>query len=326
MSDAFYPVRKVAPAFKVKPSDWRELWRGALPVIALCGMLIVVLAIEPNSRSYAGLTLLLQSSVPLLLASVAQMCLIVLGDIDLGIGSAIGLVNVIAVTWLSQRPWLGWVTCIAIVAGYMAMGALIHVRRLPAIIVSLGASFIWLGLALLRLPTPGGTASSWLVTFFNTNTPIVPLPIVIAGVVAIAGHVFLTRTRGGTIVRGAGGNSDAVARAGWSLLHVRLVLYGLAGLVVLLAGLAVTANTTSGDANASQGYTLLSVAAVILGGGQFRGGIIAPIRTVAGAITISLVGSLLAFLNVSSDYQIGVQGAILIAVLAGRTLARPGLV
>jgi ribose transport system permease protein len=106
---------------------------------------------------------------------------------------------------------------------------------------------------------------------------------------------------------------------------VRLILFGLAGIFVLLAGLAVTANTTSGDANASQGYTLLSIAAVILGGGQFTGGIIAPVGTVAGAITISLVGSLLAFLNVSSDYQIGVQGAILIAVLAGRALTRRGL-
>lgn len=316
------PMRDATRRLGASPNGWRDLSRSALPVLALIGMLIAVFSVQPNSTSYGGLTLLLQSSVPLLLASVAQMWVIVLGDIDLGIGSAIGLVNVIAATWLSHDFWLAGAGYIGIVAGYMAMGVLIHVRRLPAIIVSLGASFTWLGLALLKLPTPGGTAPSGLVTFFNANPPGIPLPILIAVIVGIGGYVVLGRTRYGAIIRGAGGNPEAVRRAGWSLLTVRLVLYGLAGVFVLLAGLAVTANTTSGDANASQGYTLLSIAAVILGGGEFAGGIVAPVGTVIGAITIGLVGSLLAFLNVSSDYQIGVQGAILVAVLAGRALGR----
>lgn len=322
MSVFSLPMRDVTRRLGASPGGWRELLRSTLPVLALIGMLLVVFSVQPNSKSYSGLTLLLQSSVPLLLASAAQMWVIVLGDIDLGIGSAIGLVNVIAATWLSRDVWLGGASYVAIVAGYMAMGALIHIRRLPAIIVTLGASFTWLGLALLKLPTPGGTAPAWLVRFFNANPPAVPLPIVVAVIVAIVGHVILARSRYGAIIRGAGGNAEAVRRAGWSLLTVRLVLYGLAGVFVLLAGLAVTANTTSGDANASQGYTLLSIAAVILGGGEFAGGIVAPAGTVIGAITIGLVGSLLTFLNVSSDYQIGVQGAILVAVLAGRALGR----
>lgn len=322
MSNISVPARGISTLLGRSSTGWRDVLRGALPVAALAGMLIAVFSVQPASETYSGLTLLLQSSVPLLLASVGQMWLIVLGDIDLGIGSAIGLVNVIAATWLSREVWLGCLGYVAIVAGYMAMGALIHVRRLPAIIVSLGASFTWLGLALLKLPNPGGTPPGWLVRFFNVNPPGIPLPILVAIVVAIVAHLLLARTRYGTIIRGTGGNAEAVGKAGWSLLAVRLVLYGLAGIFVLLAGLAVTANTTSGDANASQGYTLLSIAAVILGGGEFRGGIVSPIGTVVGALTISLVGSLLAFLNVSSDYQIGVQGAILVAVLAGRALGR----
>lgn len=302
--------------------DWRDLWRASLPVLALLGMLLTVFSVQPSTESYSGLTLLLQSSVPLLLASIAQMWVITLGDIDLGIGSAIGLVNVIAATWLGDNPLLGIVTYVGVVAGYMAMGALIHVRRLPAIVVTLGASFTWLGLAILKLPTPGGLVPGWLVNSFNINPPLVPLPILIAVLAGLVGHVLLMRTRYGTIVRGIGGNAEAMGKVGWSLIAARVLLYGLAGIFVVLAGLAVTANTTSGDANASQGYTLLSIAAVILGGGEFAGGIVAPVGTVVGAITISLVGSLLAFLSVPSDYQIGVQGMILIAVLAGRALGR----
>ena len=74
--------------------------------------------------------------------------------------------------------------------------------------------------------------------------------------------------------------------------------------------------TTSGDANLAARYTLLTIASVILGGGSFVGGLVSPVGAVLGALTLSLAASLLTFLHVPSDWQIGAQGGILIAVLA----------
>jgi len=78
--------------------------------------------------------------------------------------------------------------------------------------------------------------------------------------------------------------------------------------------------TTSADANIALRYTLLSIAGVILGGGEFTGGRVSAVGAVIGALTLTLASSFLTFLRLPPDWQIGAQGAILIAVLAIRLL------
>jgi ribose transport system permease protein len=85
-----------------------------------------------------------------------------------------------------------------------------------------------------------------------------------------------------------------------------------------LSGLFLVGLTTSADANVALRYTLLSIAGVILGGGEFVGGRVSPMGAVLGALTLVLAGSLLSFIRISPDWQIGAQGAILIFVLALR--------
>ena len=87
----------------------------------------------------------------------------------------------------------------------------------------------------------------------------------------------------------------------------------------MLSGLFLVGLTTSADANMALRYTLLSIAGVILGGGEFTGGRVSPVGAVLGALTLVLAGSLLSFIRISPDWQIGAQGAILILVLALRT-------
>ena len=88
------------------------------------------------------------------------------------------------------------------------------------------------------------------------------------------------RTSYGAILRGSGGNAAALERAGWSLLATKMVLFALAGLFGVLSGMALIGITTSADANIGNGYTLLSIAGVILGGGEFVGGRVSPIGAV----------------------------------------------
>ena len=78
--------------------------------------------------------------------------------------------------------------------------------------------------------------------------------------------------------------------------------------------------TSSADANIALRFTLLSIAGVILGGGEFVGGRVSPLGAVVGALTLTLAGSFLSFLRISPDWQIGAQGAVLIIVLGLRLL------
>ncbi len=298
----------------------RQLLRAALPFLSLAIVLIATFIVQPRTMSYFGLNLMLQYAVPIALATIAQMFVITVNDLDLSIGPFVGLVSCIGATLLLNNPALGIVALLALIIIYAAIGALVHARDLPSIVVTLGLAFVWLGVAVMILPSPGGMAPAWLKSFMGFQTPFVPFPIIAAVLVGIVVHLLLMKTSFGVIARGAGGNARALTRAGWSMLNTKALMYAIAGLFGVLSGLSLLGLTTSGDAHVADRYTLYSIAGVILGGGEFIGGRVSPLGAVVGALTLALAGSFLIFLKISPDWQIGAQGAILIIVLALRAL------
>ena len=301
--------------------DLAVLARQLLPAFSLALVVAAIAYLNPIAISYMGFNLMLNLAIPIILATMAQLFVIAGNDLDLSIGAFIGFVSCVAATWLNQDPLLGFAILAASILTYALLGALIHWRGLPSIVVTLGMSFVWQGLAILVLPDPGGAAPEWLMTLMGFQPPYVPFPIIAAIVIGAVTHFLLMHTSYGAVLRASGGNAAAVARAGWSLLAIKMVLYALAGLFGVLSGLALIGITTSGDANIGAGYTLLSIAGVILGGGEFVGGRVSPFGAVMGALTLSLAASsLLTFMQVPPDWQIAANGAILIIVLAARVL------
>lgn len=296
--------------------------RSALPAASFVVLLAAIFYIQPRAMSYFGLNLMLQYAVPIALATIAQMFVIAINDLDLSIGPFVGLTASIGATLLADTPALGLLALAGCVAAYAALGALIHWRNLPSIVVTLGMSFVWLGVAVIILPTPGGTAPGAIKAIMGVKLPHVPFPIVAAVIIAAVVHVVLMRSAYGAVLRGAGGNARAVGRAGWSLLKIRMAMYAAAGLFGVLSGLSLIGLTSAADAHIADRYTLYSIAGVILGGGEFVGGRVSPIGAVLGALTLTLTGSFLIFLKISPDWQIGAQGAILIIVLALRALIK----
>jgi ribose transport system permease protein len=293
----------------------------ALPALSLALVILAIAWLNPRAISYFGFTLMLNLAIPIALATMAQMFVIAGNDLDLSIGAFVGFVCCVSATWLRDEPWLGALTLVGCVALYAALGALIFLRNLPSIVVTLGMSFVWQGLAILLLPKPGGRAPLWLQTIMGVKPPLVPFPIVAAVLIAAIGWFGIMRTSYGAILRGAGGNAVAIERAGWSLLKVKATLFALAGTFGVLSGMALVGITTSADANIGNGYTLLSIAGVILGGGEFVGGKVSPIGAVLGALTMAMAASpLLTFMHIPPDWQVAANGAILIIVLAARVL------
>jgi ribose transport system permease protein len=280
----------------------RRLLRSLLPALSLVLILIGIAWLNPRAMSYFGFTLMLNLAIPIALATIAQLFIMTGNDLDLSIGTFVGFVGCVTATWLREAP-------------------LIYLRSLPSIVVTLGMSFVWQGLAILLLPKPGGAAPEWLQQLMGLKPPWIPFPILAAIVIAAVAHVGLMRTSYGTILRGSGGNPLAMSRAGWSLFKTKVTLFTLAGMFGVASGLALIGTTTSADANIGNGYTLLSIAGVILGGGEFVGGRVSPVGAVLGALTLALAASpLLTFMRIPPDWQVGANGAILIIVLAARAL------
>ncbi len=297
-----------------------DAMRLAIPALSLTLLLAAVFWLQPRAMSYIGLNLLFNLAVPIALATIAQMLVMAVNDLDLSMGTFVSFVACVSATFLRDTPVIGILILAGAIASYAALGVVIHLRNLPSIVVTLGMSFVWGGLAVMLLPAPGGQAPDWVRWLMTVKPPLAPMAIVASIVIAAVAHLLVTRSSLGVLIRGIGGNQRSVERAGWSIVAARAAAYGLAGLFAVLAGIALVGLTTSADANIALRYTLLSIAGVILGGGEFIGGRVSPIGAVIGALTLTLAGSFLSFLRISPDWQIGAQGAILIIVLALRLM------
>ena len=290
--------------------------RAFLAFATLISILVINSFLNPRILSYMGIQLLYSSAVPLVFIALGQMFMVISGGIDLGNGQSVGLMNVIVAFIITTNPGLGIFYTLLFVLAYAGLAVIIHWTKIPAIVITLGASFVWLGLALLIAPVPGGSAPAWLSAFYNYHFPVIPMPIVISLAAALLSYWIVRRSKYGMIINGIGNNPEAVSRAGWSQMTAMIAAYSLSGLMIILGSLMLTAISNSGDCNSARSYCMLSIATIILGGCNFTGGVSSPVGVVAAALGISSISFLLTFLGIDSNLQSAVTGFILIIALA----------
>ena len=295
----------------------------ALPMAVMVVMYLCCGILRRNTLSLFGLELLLSSAIPLMLAALSQTYIIGMSDVNLSIGNYMGFVCVMTATIVYETPALGILILLGGWILYGFVGVIVRRLNLPAVIVTLGFSFVWYGISLIRLQAPGGKCPQILLDIFNGKVLNIPNVFIIP-VAAIALATFIYRSRYGTVLRGFGNNETAMIRSGWNRYKASFTAYFIAGLFAMMGGLTFTAMTGSADAGSMDSYTMLTVASVILGGGEFSGGRVNHLGAACGAVTLSLVTVLLGFLHVSSDYTSAVNGLMLIIILSFRLLRREG--
>ncbi len=291
-----------------------------IALLALIGLVMWAASLNSNVLSYLGLSLLLQSSIVLVFAACSAAFVILVGDIDLGIGNFIGLANVVVAVYLTSNPVLGILLIVGLIAGYGVLGLIIEVAQIPSIVATLGAAFIWFGLAQLVLPQPGGSAPDCLTAIIQSKPPLFPMPIWIAILTAIVFHLLLFHTRTGLKLRALGSNHENLVRSGSSAVRLKVIAYATAGFLGVLAGLALTGVTGGGNATGTAQYTLLAIGGVILGGGEFSGGRVSIIGAVLGALSLAMIGSVVSLIGLSSVWQSAVVGVVLIVIVALRRI------
>ncbi|MDR2741025.1 MAG: ATP-binding cassette domain-containing protein [Treponema sp.] len=303
--------------FEQKDSILKELIssRVLLPLATMIVMFCANVFFNPAIATYNSIRMLSGTALPLVFAALGQMFIVGVGDIDMGNGYSIGLVNVLVAVVLTRNPLVGVMSFLLFIAAYIIMGTLIEIRKIPSIVVTLGAQFIWLGIALVICPVPGGSYPKWLYALYRFRLFFIPMPFVLCVFAAIFCYLVLFKVKYGMILRGAGNNPVALERAGWSCLTAKMTGYGFSALMVVFSGLFFTAVCLGADANAATSYCMLSIATVVLGGCEFSGGVIQPIGVTAGAIAMSLITTLLTAMKLPSNYQTAVMGIILILVL-----------
>jgi ribose transport system permease protein len=259
--------------------------------------------------------------LPLALAAVAQAVIVISGGIDLSIGSMMALTSVVAATLMENQSEAAGVAVVLAVLGLGLVlgginGAVVVGTRVPDIVATLAMSFVWAGFALLVRSAPGGGAANWLqgLAVGSLGNEWVPKAAVVLIVVVAVIWIPLSRSRLGLSMFGIGSDRLAAFRSGVPVGRTKLLAYCVTGLFAAFAGLSLTASTGIGTPVPGP-YTLLSVAAVVLGGVSLaggRGGVFGPI---VGVVVLQLIQTDMTFLSIDTNLALVAQGVILIAVV-----------
>ena len=254
----------------------RNAW--TIGLVVFMALLLVFTKIIQPSYGAAGLQGLGSSVLPLALAAVGQAIVVISGGIDLSIGSMMALTSVVSATMMNEQPEeFAIVVVICVLFLGLAIGAvngtLAVVTRVPDIVVTLAMSFVWAGCALLVLKTPGGGSAKWLLNLVtgSLGTEWIPRAAVLLIVVVAIIWIPLRRSRLGLSIYAIGSNRLAAFRSGVPVGRTRIAAYMAMGLFAALGGLSLTASTGIGTPVPGP-YTLMSVAAVVLGGVSLAGG------------------------------------------------------
>ena len=292
-----------------------------LGLLALLAVLLVYTRLINDNYGPVGIQSLATAVLPLALAAVAQAICVIAGGIDLSIGSMMALTSVFAAANMQgQSEEFSIAIVLATLAFGLILGAingtLIVVTRVPDIVVTLAMAFVWGGSALLVLKTPAGGAAQWLKSIVLGPLGIewVPKAAVVLLVIVAVIWLPLKRSRLGLAMYAIGSNQLAAFRSGVSVGRTKILAYTFTGLFAAFAGLSLTANTGIGNPVPGP-YTLMSVAAIVLGGVSLaggRGGVIGPILAV---VILQLIQIDMAFLSLDPNLALVSQGLILIGVV-----------
>ncbi len=289
----------------------------------VCIGFVLVLAfyafLQPMVLTPFGLRSVANHGVGLGLAAIAQLTVLLVGGIDLSVGAVIALTNCVAATYLVDAPVHAGLICLGVLAAGIICGTvngiLVVFSRIQPIIVTLATSYIFTGISLYVRPSPGGSVPGFLHQLLAGSSGYLPRSLVL---LLVTMYVFwrpLLQTRLGKAIYAVGDNEGAAFLSGLPSTRAKVSAYAIAGFVAAVAGLFLTAETTSGDASIGATYTLGSVTAAVLGGASLaggRGGVLGP---TAAALLISILIGVLFAAGISTFYQKVFEGGILMVVL-----------
>ena len=294
--------------------------RGDAWTVGLVAIFVALLVFTKLLRPAYGLDALAIASLPVAFAAVGQAIVVISGGIDLSIGSVIALTNVTSALLLMNAPELSIpIVLLVLLIGLgigVVNGVLVVVSRVPDIVVTLAMLFVWAGVALLVLGSPGGASADWLRELITGTLGVELLPRALIVLLVVVGVVWipLRRSRLGLSIYAIGSDQLAAFRSGVNVARTKIVAYGLAGFFASLGGLSLTASTGVGTPIPGP-YLLLSVAAIVLGGVSLAGGRGGMLGPIVGIYILGLIRADLGFLRVEPAFSTVIQGVIMVAVV-----------
>ncbi len=312
------PINSLSFIEKVTAQGWRAI-RSREAGIAL------VLLLAAAYLSFSTTTFLTTGNLSILarqisltaIIGVGMTMVILLGDIDLSVGSVVALATVVTGFLIVK---VGVPFPIGVLAGLLVgaligflNGTLVIKTGVPSFIVTLGMMGVARGFALVI--TKGSSISGLPSTYLKLGQGYwlgVPIPVIVLIVIAIAAHIFLSRMTTGRHIYFTGSNSEAALLSGINVNKIKLMVFTLCSTLAATEAVIETARMNAAQPAAGVGYELTAIGAVIIGGASLFGGEGSILGTLLGATLLGLITNGLILLGVSAYWQQVFSGSIII--------------
>lgn len=312
-----------------RESILRRIVRARETGIAIVVLIIIVILSLGTPYFLTGSNIAIVARQISLSATIAigMTLVIILGGIDLSVGSVVALVSVIIGYTMVT---MGLPMLISILIGLLVgtligvmNGVLIIKTSVPPIIVTLGMMGLARGAALVI--TKGSTISGLPEAYLTLGQGYVagiPIPVIILAVLAVVAHVFLSRTAPGRRIYFIGSNEEAALLSGINVSRMKVIVFSICSTLAALEAVIETARMSTAQPASGAGYELTAIGAVIIGGASIMGGEGTILGTLLGATLLGLITNGLILLGVSAYWQQVFSGAIIILAVALDTWRR----
>lgn len=288
-------------------------------VVSMVLLMVIFSVLNPRFLAFNNFMNILQQVAVVAVAAYGMTYVILLGEIDLSVGSIIAVAGMVAAQ--SFTMGFGFVPTVifTLLAGAILgglNGVLSAKFLLPSFIVTVATMGIYRGV--VSLPTGGRPAiienETWL-TIGSESWLGLPIIIWIVLALFVLNHIVLSKTIFGRRAYLAGGNREAALYSGIRVDRLKIVIFMISGVMAAISGILLSSRLSSAQTNAGIGYELDAIAAAVLGGTSLAGGVGTMIGTLLGALIIGIINNGMNLLSVPFFYQLIVKGlVILIAV------------
>lgn len=295
--------------------DWLKRNLGIL-----IGLAILMAVVSTFSKSFLTVSniwnILRQISTNALLA-FGMTFVILIGGIDLSVGPLLAFSGVAAAYMLSTLGWPIWVAILVslLISTLVGIfnGVIVTTTGIAPFVVTLSVQQIFRGFAMLLAGgCPIRITNQSFIKIGTMYAGPVAFPIIYMVIIMIICVLVLNKTRFGRHIYAIGGNKTAARFAGIRTQQIEIVVYALSSFLAGLAGIVLSARMTAGVPATGEGYERDAIAAVVLGGASFTGGVGTISGTLIGAIVIGVINNGLNMLNVESFWQYVAKGVVIL--------------
>jgi inositol transport system permease protein len=308
------PVADKSAFAKIREMGFAEIYRRYGTILIFVGIFILASLVSPTFLTEGNLTNVLRQVVVVSLLACGVTFIIILGHIDVSLGSVLALTGTIAASVMSMTQSLPLALAAGVGLGMVTgliNGFVITYFRIPAFIMTLAMTTVARGAVLLYT---GGVPVTNLGDFKvigQGSLGIIPVSVVILFFVIGATWVLLNKTKFGRYVYAVGGNPKAAIASGINADRVVIKAFILNGVLCAVAGIVYMSRINSGQPAGGLSYEFDAITAVVVGGTSLMGGTGTITGTIVGALIIGVINNILNLLNVSSYWQQIIKGLII---------------